>query len=128
MLSGEPHFKNRPQETLKKRHLSLSGPGASIWHVSAGHVGRSRLSAKRGREREREKADLGHIILLGSVGGVFGVPVLRLNWSIQTQSMGFCEAPWGLIEGGIKGRCWVAGETVNLRGCWGVTSGSCIDL
>lgn len=51
---------------FKWRSLLLTGPGGSTWHTLRGHTGRSMQSA------DVERQDLGHMLLLGSMGGVLG--------------------------------------------------------
>lgn len=69
------------------------------------------------------------MLFLGFMIESFGVPRLRPNWSIQIEKSWILVSSTGsLIKGHTKGRPWEAGETVDLRDCWGAISGTYIYL
>lgn len=63
-------------------------------------------------QAKRAGQDLGHMSSLGSMGGKLGVPRLRPDWSIQTQTskvlVSFTRI---LCNGHPMGRCWEAGKS-----------------
>lgn len=68
----------------------------------------------------RKTSPMGHMSLLGSPGGMFWVPCLRLDWSIQTKNSRVSISPVGVLSTGhTRGRPGVAGETVDHKGCGG---------
>lgn len=89
VLGGKPRFNNR-HKTLKQRNLFLISPGESTWHNS------------RDREigagyRQKKGQDLGNMLLLESVGGLFWVSWARADWSVHTKKWSFIKPNEGLI-------------------------------
>ena len=120
MLSGaesarwtEPQFNNRPQEKLKWRSLLLTGPGGSTRHTSRGPMGRSR------RRADRDRQDLGHVPLLGSMGRVLWSSWTEARLVHSKQKNRVLVSPMGVLtKGHVRGRHWEAGETVDHKRYW----------
>lgn len=106
MQDGKPLV---PQKITREIEIGLllTGLGESTRYTSRGLTGRSRQDA------DREQQDLGHLPLLGPVGGVLWGSWIRPDWSIPTKKPSILVSSMGFLpKGHTGGRPRELGETV----------------
>lgn len=112
VLDGEQRFNNRPQDKLKQRSLLLTCPGGSTRMLQGATQG------CQGRA-QTERQDLGHMLFLGSVGGVLWGSWAKARLFNSNWKSGVLVSSTGIISKGTGGRPWELEESVSHQGCWG---------
>lgn len=94
MLDGKPWFKKTTREIKIVKLLTVRG--GSTWHAS--RVPEWELGDQGKVQGERELQDLGHMPLLGSVGGVLWDSQARARLvSSNPKQQSFGKLFWGLF-------------------------------